>query len=1476
MPSISKIRFTNVVYEGGAKRYNDDIFLFDSHNGAILLENGGGKTVFIQTAIQAILPNVELAERKMKETLSLESTSAHIAIEWIINERPRRYGLTAVTLYMAKEGLKSYRYTYEYEEGDKHRLEQLPFVRPLLDGKVRPANRDEMNEYYLMMKTNYPHKAYTFDTVKNYHQHLEERFKIIASEWKKITVINSSEGGVESYFDGCKTTSQLVDQLLIPTVEEAIAGKGSTDFVQTFEKQREHFKAHKRLRRVIEENKQVEKQIASYVRAFGHLDQAEKNFEEQKINAKALYNFTKKEQEETNIALEKMNSNLEQWQSEQDEWKRKDRSYTLALLDHKKEAAYKNFLEEKETYDLLTAEISEKERRLAQLKVAEVKQKISENEQSQQFLKTQLSLLEKDDETVELEDRLIENTALLKGYFVEEEAKINQNIDQITNQQARKAEEISVSEKVLEESQDQVRDVELTERELISDKKHYEKEMEEIAKSILSNPQKERVEDEFPKWEKEISERDEAIISNKNYLKKLVDEQKVLQERIPTVEEAYRKAHGEQLTYKAQLSSLEEDQQQLLYDLQVLKPQWHFEMIYTKEETIVNQLEEKVEKLVVEKEDLFYKERLATRFADDYKNNSAFTAGPKLASWKDRWRNQFSYLELGTVFVQQAAESLDAAESDFYNDYPFWAITLIVSETEVLKLKEKLQSLEAELTHPVYICTDVEARTIIQNKGKGLEDDRKVFPKIWKDNLSSAHFQEWKEQVQQVATVAKEVRLEKERELERWKAMLTKIREFLNKYPYEHYLHLDGKCKEAEAEEASEKRRLHDLTNRNDQINKEVKKYNHSIAEAKEIYDGLNHKTAEARKYFAKKKELDFTLNALTKAQERSTEEKRKLEKAKKQLLSLKKDLQELDEQLKEVKDPLYKLQGNAYYEEVAEAEPSFSSKAYAVLVSERQMLKNKLDDKQQGREVIEEKLATSQKELKRLSNQLKELEGQYGQVESIEFPAHGEEEKLRLIREISDLKGKRVALQSKVEASRDRWRSAFNEYDLRQSDFLRKYDEIYVFQEELSDVGAQLEIEANKLQERYQFLQKEQARFRSNGESINKAITELKILDAQFGFLHEFVEERLLDDEVKQNYSYKRIEVISRLKDELAVVQEEVEYRKGQLDHEKTSFIRFCHETIYDIKLRQTCISGIEHKQTYSDVIYWQGKMSDRIHRTVKIAEEDMREHDKQLQQFIAHLHLYLQRIADELRLIPKQTRVKVEDKSKDIYIFTIPDWDEQEGKEELRRHIDWMVQQLERDEFKDEEGKEDESLVRKQIEKWLHTKQLLKNVMKEKDISVKCRKVSNDGKVSGALTSWEKSNAWSGGEKWSKNMTLFLGILNYLAEKRVPLQGSQKRHRTVIVDNPFGKASSDHVLDPVFFIAEQLGFQIIALTAHAEGKFIRKYFPVIYSCRLREAKNGESLIMTKNKEIRTAFFKDHDPEAMTRLGEQEQMALF
>ncbi|NLK72558.1 MAG: hypothetical protein GX285_06035, partial [Clostridiales bacterium] len=238
MPAISKIRFTNVIYDSGGKRYNDDIFQFDGYNGTILLENGGGKTVFIQTALQVVLPHYTLGERKIRNTLSLEGNPCHIAIEWILNERPRKYLLTAVTLFLVNNRLESYRYVYEYSFDDDHGIENIPFVKGSQEGNKRPASKGEINDYYQYMQSQNMN-AKTFKTIREYQQYIEENYKIIPSEWKGIARINSVAGGVEKYFDECKTTTQLVNNLLIPVVEDAISENGTEDFVKTFEEQRE-------------------------------------------------------------------------------------------------------------------------------------------------------------------------------------------------------------------------------------------------------------------------------------------------------------------------------------------------------------------------------------------------------------------------------------------------------------------------------------------------------------------------------------------------------------------------------------------------------------------------------------------------------------------------------------------------------------------------------------------------------------------------------------------------------------------------------------------------------------------------------------------------------------------------------------------------------------------------------------------------------------------------------------------------------------------------------------------------------------------------------------------------------------------------------------------------------------------------------------------------------------------------------------
>ena len=146
MPSIAKIRFTNVVYENGGKRFNDDIFDFDGENGAIILENGGGKTVFVQTALQAVLPHYNTEDRKIRETLSLESSPCHIGIEWITNEKPRRYVLTAVTLFIQNNRLESFKYVYEYGEGDKDSIVQVPFSLETNSNSYRPAEKCKIGE----------------------------------------------------------------------------------------------------------------------------------------------------------------------------------------------------------------------------------------------------------------------------------------------------------------------------------------------------------------------------------------------------------------------------------------------------------------------------------------------------------------------------------------------------------------------------------------------------------------------------------------------------------------------------------------------------------------------------------------------------------------------------------------------------------------------------------------------------------------------------------------------------------------------------------------------------------------------------------------------------------------------------------------------------------------------------------------------------------------------------------------------------------------------------------------------------------------------------------------------------------------------------------------------------------------------------------------------------------------------------------
>ncbi|MDP4142991.1 MAG: hypothetical protein Q8936_00715 [Bacillota bacterium] len=1476
MPAISKIRFTNVIYENGNKRYNDDIFQFDGHNGAILLENGGGKTVFIQTAIQAVLPHAEVADRKIKNTLLLENNAAHIAIEWIINESPRRYALTAVTLFMNKGGVDSYKYTYEYDENDDNSIEKLPFVRDSLGGNKRPATKEEMAEYYSNMDHNRMH-AHSFSTIRDYSEYIENNFKIIPSEWRKIALINGSEGGVEAFFDACRTTGQLVDNLLIPVVEEALAGNGTGEFVETFEKQREHFKKYKQLKGRIDESKQVEQQINQYIDVYEAFHKASIKLTEEKEKAKAIYKFIEKEEENNNQKLLENETVREELEGEERLYNQKKESYKLALLKNETQQVEKLYEEVKGSYDGMKNSYDEKQKRYENLQIAKYKMDILEQQQRIKQLEQQIESLDQDEDIADIIERLHQNGCELRGYYVEEEDKLKKELSLTNGQINRYQQQLNNYETEHKKSAEEESKYKNDKVALESTIKLLNRDMEKIAAEILDNPHQEKVEEQAAKWQSRITELGQNIFNCEQQLIKLKEEKYNEQQALETNTLTLDQLKDEEHQLKEKLNSLNNTQTKLLSSFKELfNNVSNIDSIYLHEAKILTQMEFRVEKLKEDKENLIFKERLAYRFMDDYRESEFYTADPQIEKLIKHWRNSFSYIESGTQFLQRAARNIGKSEKELNELYPYWAVAVVVGDTELDKLMSKLEKAADELTQPVSVITEKEARSRIQGDFTAFE--RNVFPLSWESNLSQANFVNWRGEVSEKAKEATENRRKKEEEFTQYNELLKQLREFFINYPHELYRELLNNQKAVQEHIDDTQKEIHIKKLRIQQIDDEIRKNNINLSDFRAEESFLTGRISKARDYSSKKGEKIRNEADLLKVEENLEKHQHGIKEWDKRIKSLKNTIEEINRTLWEIDRSISDLKSEELYSEVLKEIPKYTSISKEVLKEQRKALKATLEKKQKGREVLQIQLDNAKtaenKALKELDIFLQKLE--FSAEEDFQFPTYGEDEIKRLLEELKKTKKYLEKASSDLDKAREKFMEKQTRYQIEEENFYKFYNEIIEFGEALDQVKAVLALQEEAIRKRKDYNLKRREKLIKDKKNIEDQIQTMKIENGKFSYLAESIKEIELSPELIQEIPYKRKQFVSEIVKEIEKQSTDIQNQKAKVEQQQNLFIRFCENEIIDVRLKEMAVTGVQLKKNFEDIKQWQHKMQERISRSIEIAENDIREHDKEVQQFINHLHAYLVTMAQELKIIPKKTKIKVEDSWKEVFTFNVPEWDEKEGKEELAKHIDWMLMQLEEDKFRDDNGIEIEEQVKRAIEKWLQSKQLLQIVMKQNSIKVKCRKVTNNGKVSSTPFSWEQSNAWSGGEKWSKNMTLFLGILNYLAEKRKQIIPYSKRHRTVIVDNPFGKASSDHVLDPVFFVAQQLGFQIIALTAHAEGKFVRTYFPIVYSCRLREASNGVNQIVTMEREIRTAFFKDSDPQALIRLGELQQIGMF
>lgn len=1473
MASISKIRYTNVIYENGSKRYNDELFKCAGHNTAILLENGGGKTVFIQAALQAVLPHMDLGERKVKETFSLEGEAAHIAIEWIIQDKPRRYGLTAVTLYLQNNELKSYKYAYEYGVDDKHSIENLPFTQPELSGGLRASSKGEMNEYYQRMSKDYM-TAQSFQTTRLFHDYIEEHFKIIAEEWRSIAVINSGEGSVEAFFDGCKTTQDLVEKLLLPTVEQGLVGSGSDDFTSTFESQREHFKKHKQLTRSIEESKKIKEEMDKYVKNYSVYAKKIEDYTAKKEEAKALWELVEMKEQEAQKELKALEQ--EQYQLKEEKELLEKQSKLIEVTEAKEifEQSQKTYEAEDHLYQAMRHKREEKETRRHMLKLSWFKHNMGEAQAKIRVYEEQLALLNEDQEVEALKEALEENSCQLKGCFEDQLAGYKKEYERglIEKERYEEDREVATKEKLTLEEEMKVLREKCSKLEGIVESQ--KSRMEAIKKTILSQGIGEDVEEQFKLWQSRISEIEVHELTLRQELKTLEEEQDTLNIAIEEKNSKRTAFMGEISRITAELCQLEEAGEKVLQDVKVMLPIFYsVTSIYAKPQQMLDTLEEQVERLTREKEDALLMERQHSRFLENYEDHEYFTAEPLIESFVAKWYSQFSFLQSGTDFIQSLE---DEAVKERMQSQPRWTQLMIVADGQKEALRIKLGEQRQKITTPVGILTLTEAKGLLEEH---VEIEQMIYPKAWQEDMQTEAFKAHKNEAMKALDEAIAYRKQKESKLRELDQLLNKIRNFLSVYPHEKYVALREQQTNLKAEEATLSRVIQQDKGRIEDIKKESKGIQTLLQKESHERNTLQSAVEKASEYLKLKQDNNLQEQAIHILQGQIKDQENLITKACVSLEQLKEVLDDIKERLEGLRRSQTRIEDDELYKEVKNYQADYSNGDLAYLRDKQIQLKESLNSKQKGRSEIEHLLEQSKKAYadNEKNFHLEEAEREEKLTEIPNFRVEYEEEINKLTKELNGLKKDLEDLEQKVKGAKTQFDKMEQDYHSKKENFEKAYEPISTFIPDCRKAREEEEKLQTQLKDKEQYIKGQSQTLEKQLALIVESKLQMDKKDQLYGYCAPEVKVGLLDEKIKEEVKIQLKRITTEMIRTLETLKSSMDSSHTHITVQRESFKHFCQREIRDSKLRNMAIQGITQKENYEDLIKWQDHMVERINHTLSILERDMIDQDKQLSQFITHLYTYLRTVVAELKEIPKKTRVKTEEGWKTIYEFDIPGWQEDEGKEKIRNHIYKMLDDIDHESFLDEDNEEALQKVKKYIKEQFKLKQLLKVVMGSTSIRIRCRKVSNISDISTQLFSWETSNKWSGGEKWSKNMALYLGILNYLAEKKQNIHSdNNKVSRVVILDNPFGKASSGHVLEPVFFIAKQLGFQIIALTAHTEGDFIRKYFPIVYSCKLRSTADLQTAIFTKEQEIKKAYFMDNDPVALSVLGETNQVSLF
>ena len=1442
MPQINRIRIINFSYNNDKRHIIDEKFdFYQGENALLSLTNGGGKSVLVQLMLQPIIPYARLQGRSISDFFRKRKAPAYVLVEWKLDDMGG-YLLTGICLagyeMQAGEGIEErigiryFTFTAKYNRSNQFDLENIPLaakngqmvnILPFKEAVALIAEKSHDQKQEI--------SYFSSDEAQKYGSHLAT-YNISQDEWKNIIVkINDDEGGVKEIFEKCKNTQQLMNDWILKTVEKVIYRnkedsqklermlENLTDEMISNEqyiydrqlmteflgKMQEYSRGIKQLLEGLDEQKKLENGL---LQLFAYIEDENEKKQEMYCNNNEIIVECRKELdrinlEERSLQYYECKKKYLAYKEAHDEVKRQ---YEEAITRQAQRRLERNIQKAAE----LLGHIREIDAELAGLeeRIAECRQEIGRDEKIHN-LEYSLKLAYEDG--LKALDTTLENLIKEMDGLREVKARCSRESDEAGLEKERLGKEIAV---------------------IKHKNRHFEEEEENLKQklglSYTRNLFGEANPEDVKKALKALNGRLYKAEYERDQLEAAIDKIKTESARIEIKIEETRqenvKLDGKLSETVRLIAEYDEAEHKLsgIFEKHDLDYGLRFDPSYCGKsfEELLAKLEGTVFNL---KKELGKKEETASML----KNGTLHVS----TDFADFLKASDIEFETGETYLRNQKKEI---RDRLVEGNPLLPFSFIIREEEMEQLT--VIAPELEVYQPVPLITFDKLDVQLETKGKLVKKmDGISFLCLYDGRmLEASDLDSYTAQLQRESE-------ELETRLAHYNIALKETREeysLVARFSYNK----DSRYRlEAEQNELTD--RLEELgkalAKLSEQKNELLQKFNEAYRSLPEIYKGIDMAKAnidefqqlaeKSRKYELDVKTLNVHLKKTDEIAGRLSAYKEELSRAETRLAEAGQEKKESERQRGDI---------SRKYDSVHHAEPAaLLDEPLHILEGRLEALKDRHAQDLHGLEKNRDAKKAEKKGRERDLGKLKLFEEQYADIIFMQDRLDRLDEELELLdQSTKDFAGRESESNNRMGSARSNMETAFAEVNKLGAEEPVPQETIHPdFSRRRKEAREQ---EDNKSKENRGIMDSI-----AQNEKIADRIRQLKItgkadlsgyspsgdIKKKYGQLAEALSEKRKTNDTSSRQLHS------------GYIQMEHAYK------EKNSNIGNIFKGLEPFKSKA--------ELDFDGFYYFYERIerqNDALKDFIRILEAQLANLERNKSDMVQQSYMQAVQIFEEVGKISGDSAIRLSGKNKPVQMLQIemqPLEERNTGLESMIAHINYCTERIRKD-IKDGKNRDE---VRKSIERLISSRELLNKISDLSNLKIKTYKIDFNMNNSEYKT-WEQVlRENSGGERFVSIFSVLAALISYTRKSRMKAEGLSGRSDTkvLIMDNPFGPISSEHLLKPLFEIAKKYNTQMICLTDLKQNSILN-CFNLIYMLRIRTGTLGSKEYLKFEEHIR------------------------